>query len=391
MKTHIEDAATQSNGVYESRPIKRARRTKAQMEAIREAIYKWLSTCNPATVRQTFYAMTVRGIVPKEEKECKTVGRLLVAMRRAGRVPYSWIGDNTRMMRKPRSFSSMEEALARTAQTYRRALWDTQAVYVEIWCEKDALAGVIYEVTNRWDVPLMPSRGFSSETFLYSAAETIKAQRKPAYIYYVGDHDPSGVHIDRVIERRLRAMAPKAEIHFQRLAVLPHQIQEMNLPTRPTKKKDKRSKNFKGESVELDAIPPARLRQIIEAAIEQHVDRHALEVLREAERSEREIFSSLQSWLANQSGSKRPPEQPSCELQEEEDSLFADLREEALQMLKDWPDIGFSWQEAAECLAASRLEESAPDLFAKVEKHKFTISYAWTLYRQRCHGQQQEG
>src|SRR5271167_3442029 len=100
---------SQANG---SRPIKRSRRTRPQMDAIREAMRQFLADNRPATVRQTFYAMTTRGIVAKEEKEYKAVGRLLVAMRREGSVPYKWLADNTRWMRKSRSFSSMEEALA---------------------------------------------------------------------------------------------------------------------------------------------------------------------------------------------------------------------------------------------------------------------------------------
>ena len=96
-------------------------------------------------------------------------------------------------MRKPDTHSSPEEALANTARTYRKALWDDQDAYVEIWCEKDALAGVLYKETAVWDVPLMVSRGFASLTFLAEAAEAIAAEGKPAYLYYFGDHDPSGV------------------------------------------------------------------------------------------------------------------------------------------------------------------------------------------------------
>src|SRR5260370_1104492 len=111
--------------------------------------------------------MTTQGIVAKTEKEYKqTVGRLLLQMRIAGEIPFDWIADNTRWMRKLRTFSSMEEALRQTAWTYRPALWDEQAVYVEVWTEKDALAGVLMEETREGDVPLMVSRGFSSSTYL---------------------------------------------------------------------------------------------------------------------------------------------------------------------------------------------------------------------------------
>src|SRR5262249_51806203 len=149
-----------------------------------------------------------------------------------GRVPYKWIADNTRWMRKPRTWSSLDTMLQDAAASYRRALWDDQDVYVEIWSEKDALAGVIFEVTREWDVPLMVTKGFPSESYLYEAAQYISELGKPAYLYYFGDHDPSGVAIDPSTEKGLRRLAPDAEIHFVRVAVTPEQIRELQLPTR---------------------------------------------------------------------------------------------------------------------------------------------------------------
>jgi hypothetical protein len=246
------------------------------------------------TVRQVFYRAVSAGIVAKTEQEYKnSIGRQLVLMRRAGELPYHWIADNTRWMRKPTTFSSLDKALANTARTYRRALWDDQDVYVEVWTEKDALAGVLLEETEPWDVPLMVSRGFSSLSYLYEAAEQIEAEGKPAFLYYFGDHDPSGVHIDMNIERQLRELAPDAEIYFERVAVLPEQIEELDLPTRPTKRTDSRTRSFAGDSVEVDAIEPALLRAMVRECIEQHVDLRQLEVTRVAEQSEREILARL--------------------------------------------------------------------------------------------------
>ena len=59
-------------------------------------------------------------------------------------MPYGWLADNTRWQRKPRTFDSIEEALEETARFYRKALWTDADCYVEIWLEKDALAGVVY-------------------------------------------------------------------------------------------------------------------------------------------------------------------------------------------------------------------------------------------------------
>ena len=74
-------------------------------------------------------------------------------------IPYGWIADSTRWMRKPKSYSGLVDMLSTTRDTYRRALWSTQPAYVEVWLEKDALAGVIYTETEDWDVPLMVTRG----------------------------------------------------------------------------------------------------------------------------------------------------------------------------------------------------------------------------------------
>ena len=130
-------------------------------------------------------------------------------------------------------------------------------VYVEVWCEKDALAGVLMEETEVYDVPLMTARGYSSLTFLHSAAMAIRAKDKPAFIYHFGDLDPSGRDAARDIEAKLRRYAPGAEIHFECPAVTREQVEQWNLPTRPTKQTDTRAKKFVGTSVELDAIPAA--------------------------------------------------------------------------------------------------------------------------------------
>lgn len=274
-----------------TKTIKRRRRTNAELDRIRDAIYETLETDHPQTIRGCFYQLTTKGAIEKTEREYKgTVVRLLVQMRIDGIVPFDWISDNTRWQRKPRTWSSMEAALKNTARTYRRALWDEQHAYVEIWCEKDALAGVLLEETATWDVPLMVSRGFASITYLHECARAIAAQGKPAFLYYFGDRDPSGMAIDRTIERRLRQFAPEAEIHFERVAVTKEQIEELNLPSRPTKKTDTRSKGFKGRSVEVDAIPAAKLRELVRTCIERHVDQRQLEITRVAERSERELL-----------------------------------------------------------------------------------------------------
>jgi hypothetical protein len=244
----------------------------------------------PMTVRQVFYQATVRNLIEKTEAGYNKVQTDLVHMRKSGLLPYGWLADNTRWQRKPDTFDSIKQALEDTAKFYRKSLWADADCYVEFWLEKDALSGVIYPVTDMYAVPLMVACGYASLSFLHGAAEYINELDVPTYIYHLGDFDPSGVDAAKKIEQTLREMAPDAEIHFSRVAVTPSQIKNWNLPTRPTKTSDSRSKNFGDISVELDAISPGYLRTLVKLVIEEHLPKRQFEILKQAEASEREML-----------------------------------------------------------------------------------------------------
>jgi hypothetical protein len=285
---------------YQASPIKRQRATKAEVEERRGALLEIIDDGKPMTVRQVFYQATVRGLVEKAESGYGKVQTDLVLMRRTGELPYDWLADNTRWQRKPRTFNGVEQALQETAKFYRKNLWANADAYVEIWLEKDALAGVVLPVTAMYDVPLMVARGYASLSFLYSAAEHIRTLDVPAYIYHFGDYDPSGVNAAEKIKETLREMAPGAEIYFMRIAVTRELIDLLNLPKRPTKTTDTRAKKFgDDESVELDAIDPNTLRAIVQEVIEQHLPSDQFEILKAAEESEREIIAKLVGGLAS--------------------------------------------------------------------------------------------
>ena len=259
-------------------------------------IYIWAMEHHPVTVRQLFYRLSVLDAVPKNESGCKTVGRICAKMRRDGELPFEWIADNTRWQRKPRTYNSLEDALTNTAQTYRRNLWQSQQGIVEIWLEKDALAGVVYPVTAEWDVPLMVVKGYPSLSFTHSAAQDMhKAteQGKTNHIFYFGDHDPSGKDIFRCVGETLREFAPAADINMKQVAVTEQQIADWDLPSRTTKRTDSRSKNFIGDSVELDAIPPAQLRQLVQDSIFSIMDSDEMEKMIDIETAEQESISQL--------------------------------------------------------------------------------------------------
>lgn len=269
------------------------------MQTIREAIYVVCERYRPVTVRQVYYRLVSGGVIDKTEAEYKTVVRLMTDMRRKNELPFHWVADSTRWMRKPTTHSSLAAMLERSQRFYRRDIWESQDVYVEVWLEKEALAGVLFDVTCEWDVPLMVCRGYPSLSFLHSAAETIGDQWKPVYLYYFGDYDPSGVDIYRSVIDGISELTDTRGLTFERVAVTPEQIEDWDLPTRPTKKTDTRSKGFVGQSVEVDAIDPEQLKAICRSCITQHIDEDELQRTQTAEEAERETLSNI---IANLGG-----------------------------------------------------------------------------------------
>ena len=91
-------------------------------------------------------------------------------------------------------------------------------------------------------------------------------------------------------------LAPYSEIYFERIAVTADQIDGFDLPSRPTKSSDTRSRKWcGGDSVELDAIHPDQLRQLVQDVIEEHLPPDEFAVLKVAEASEREL---MREWAA---------------------------------------------------------------------------------------------
>jgi hypothetical protein len=132
---------------------------------------------------------------------------------------------------------------------------------------------------------LAPTRGYASLSFLHSAATTIAAQGKPAFLYDLGDYDPSGMDVPRAVLGEVHRLAPQADITFTRLAVDEEQIEARRLPT---KQSDARAATFGSRtSVEFDAIPAPVLRQIVNKAISSHIDPEQLQSLFDVEHLER--------------------------------------------------------------------------------------------------------
>jgi len=72
--------------------------------------------------------------------------------------------------------------------------------------------------------------------------------------------------------------------------------------TRPTKKTDRRSKNFSGESVEIDAMPTKFLHQLVEDCITGHINAGEWARECETEKEERETLECVRSAVRELAG-----------------------------------------------------------------------------------------
>jgi hypothetical protein len=269
----------------------RGRPVAAQTIAIRDAIIALQDEFDQVTVRGAFYQLTTKGVVEKTEAGYRQVQRQALLMRRENLLPWGFIADGTRWVHAPETWDSTEDALRETARTYRRNLWRSQDVRIEVWLEKDALASLIRDVTYKWGVRLMVSRGQSSDTYVHGAAQ--EAQKAwdeggvSTQVLALYDADRSGRSCVEQIDNKLADYSDDALIVVSLLAVTDDQIDEWSLPTRPAKE------NADEVAVELDAIPPDKLKGLVEDTIVSHIDADAWKKEQAVEESERKILERL--------------------------------------------------------------------------------------------------
>lgn len=279
--------------------IKRDRSTRAEMQDRLDAIYEIVRDNQPTGVRFTYYKATTLGIVPKTQNGYVKVQRAVLQLRRDGRMPWSWITDSNRWMRKPTTWDSPGELLEEAAASYRKALWRDSGTAVEVWCESESVAGVLYPTTAKWDVPLYPIKGQTSESFVYAAAQSYRNDPRHLVIFYVGDHDPAGYEIETNLHAKLIKHSGRDDIEFSRLACDADDVSRLGLSgTKPKKFSyvDALTGDhvaWSGPAVEIEAIEPPLLRRWLGDWISEFIDPEALRLHRIAEQSEREVLQRM--------------------------------------------------------------------------------------------------
>ena len=225
------------------------------------------------TLRQTFYALVARDIIPNTQREYKNLGELIKNARYAGLIDWTRIVDRTRNVRSQSSWSYPGDIIHSAAESFHLNRWKDQKYHCEIFCEKDALIGIIGQVCERLDIPYFSCRGYASSSEVWRAAMRIrqKLDNQECVVLYLGDHDPSGVDMTRDIQDRFYTFGA-GDCEVRRIALTMAQIEQYNPPPNPTKITDARAAKYiakyGNESWELDALEPS----VIEALIQEHAE-----------------------------------------------------------------------------------------------------------------------
>lgn len=274
---------------------KKARKPQARSLYLRDAIVRVASEYDRMSVRQLFYQLVARRVIEKTEQSYKRVCDATVQLRLSGELPYGKIADGHRTRRAVYQHGGLRAALENAHEIYRRNYWLDQPMRVEVWCEKDALSGVIQPACEAFGVTYVATRGFPSLTLIYESAMALVGVGKPATIYYYGDHDASGRAISANLEADLRHHG--ADVCVRRVALNPDQIEEYALPTRPGKWTDSRHARFAARygdaCVELDALPPDVLIALVKEHIAEQIDVESWMAARRIEEMERETLESI--------------------------------------------------------------------------------------------------
>ena len=289
----------------------RTKSTKALLGYCAEVLETYSAQGYRLTLRQLYYQMVSRGYLPNTMRDYKNLGELVKNAREGGQLSWDHIEDRGRVLVSPSQWASASVLMNQAASQFRLDRWEGQDNYVEVWVEKDAVAGIIEPVADRWHVKFMANRGYSSASAMYSAAQRLAGQvahGKVAHVLYLGDHDPSGLDMDQDMEGRLHQYSGEIldydTLEITRLALTMDQVKEHQPPPNPTKTADSRAESyideFGTECWELDALDPATLDSLVDDAIEDRIDLGLFEERKGAEEAGRASIRAYAEWLETQ-------------------------------------------------------------------------------------------
>jgi hypothetical protein len=237
------------------------------------------------TLRQLYYQFVARNIILNNNKSYKRLGGIINDARLAGLIDWDDIVDRTRAVDGNQHWKNPQDIIEACASSYKIDTRKTQDKCMEVWVEKDALEGVVGRACKLVDVNFLSCRGYVSQSAMWRAAMRLREQEfiqnKQTVVFYLGDHDPSGLDMSRDIQNRFKVFGTETTVI--RIALSMDQIQKLHLPPNPAKTTDARSQKyieeFGNDSWELDAMDPRIIAQLITGVITKFTNKKRREEL----------------------------------------------------------------------------------------------------------------
>lgn len=227
------------------------------------------------TLRQLYYQFVSRDWLQNTQKNYKRLGHIVNQGRLAGFIDWEAIEDPLREINALPHYAHPHDVIKHAARWWGQDLWVGQEYRCEVWIEKNALNGIFLPACQRWDVPVLVCRGYTSQSAMYEAGQRFKAMLEDddpqvPRVFYFGDHDPSGLQMTEDINNRLAMFTGEPNI-VERVALTREQIRKYKPPPNPAKDTDSRFKSYVAEHGtkcwELDALDPPVLVELVESAI----------------------------------------------------------------------------------------------------------------------------
>lgn len=253
-------------------------KTLQQIDRINGIIEEYLDAGYTLTVRQLYYQLVARDIIPNNEKSYKQTTSIVNDARIAGLIDWDAIEDRTRSFEQRSRWNKPQDILTASAKQYHTDPWATQDKRLFLVVEKEALVGVFERVCHEFDVPLLAARGYPSASVVrdFAKREIEQNDDKEVVILHFGDHDPSGIDMTRDLDERFDMFGWHGDFTLKRMALNLDQIEELKPPPNPAKTTDARfvkyRQRFGDKSWELDALPPTVLSDMARKEILSHVN-----------------------------------------------------------------------------------------------------------------------
>jgi hypothetical protein len=267
------------------------------IDQINEIIEEYNDRGYSLTLRQVYYQLVARGLIPNNDKQYKIIGNAVNDGRLAGLIDWYAIEDRTRYIRQNSHWSSPASIIKSASVGYYKDHWADMDAYVEVWVEKDALIGIVQNACDKWDVPCFSCRGYTSQSEMWRAAGRFidRQEFQHCILIHLGDHDPSGIDMTRDIKERLEFFG--ANVQVDRIALNRDQIDIYKPPPNPAKLTDSRCqsyiKRYGKTSWELDALLPNVLEELIENEINKYIEDCVWSKVENETRKEREQLKKL--------------------------------------------------------------------------------------------------